>query len=201
MFLCLRISRGLGTWCPLYISGVPTTCQLRVPTWQWVFLCDVTIGPTNAWQCWGWGCSENAQWVTQSLWSLNTQNGNCWHVSVNISSGSFKLFHSKDRIPRQFPLQSCRREKRHMSQVSTILWAQLPYFDFLISFPLSRQLPPVSSLCSFPGLLPLLLPNASDCPKTPHYHLPPELPFHTWAPFPLKPLPARTGVKKTKQVK
>lgn len=36
-----------------------------------------------------WWCLENAQWITQSLWSLVTRNENRWHVSVNITLDSF----------------------------------------------------------------------------------------------------------------
>lgn len=95
---------------------------------------------------------ENAQWVIQSLWSLSTENANHWHISVNITSGSFKLVQSKDRIPRQIPLQSCLRGNGHTSQASRILQAQLLYRDVLVSSPLSIQMTPACSLCLPPGL-------------------------------------------------
>lgn len=95
-------------------------------SWLWAFLwCNngahkrlVVLGERG---------SETTHWVTQSKGSLDTQNGNHWHVSVNIISGSFTLVH-RHRIPRQSPVWRCLRGNAHESNVynpvssASILW-------------------------------------------------------------------------------
>lgn len=130
-----------------------------------------------------WWCLENAQWITQSLWSLVTRNENRWHVSVNITLDSFWSTARTESLASALPLWSSSEGMGTSVKTGTALWAQPPHCDALLSFARSSQWPPVSPhvhlleffLYYFP--MPLVA-------HSPHHRLSPVPPFHTWAPFP-----------------
>lgn len=108
--------------------------------------------------------------ITQSSGSLDTQNENHRPVSVNTTSGSFKLLHTRTEPPQSPALWSC-----------TIRTAQPPNFDVCTLYPT----PAASGLlqCLSPVLFPLLLPSAwlSSVPVTIFLQ---NFLFTLWAPLP-----------------
>lgn len=121
----------------------------------------------------GWGCRESSVGHTHC------------EVSVHrMEITGLGLWMSFWLLPTGPPVKMPQRGWTQES--STILRAQ-PGSDVL-----GGLLPP--------GRCPALLPRASDCPRTPHYSLSPELPFHTWRPLPSKPSPARAGETRGKMM-
>lgn len=93
-------------------------CGLFFVMWQW--------GPQTL-SCAGWEEVRDRSLGYSIITKSDTQNENHWHVSVNITSGSFTLVH-KHRIPRQSPLWRCLRGNAHESNAynpassASILW-------------------------------------------------------------------------------